>query len=52
MIDGADMAQNDVSHIPLEQCRKIFVQRDYTHGLATRFDERYPPELRGYVSCL
>jgi hypothetical protein len=38
--------------IPLDQCRKIFVQRDYTNGLFVRFMEAYPPELHGNVCLL
>jgi hypothetical protein len=36
-------------HIPLSQCRKVFVQRDYTRGLAVRFVSEFPTELQGRV---
>ncbi len=34
---------------PLNQCRKVFVQRDYTQGLCVRFYTRLPPQLENYV---
>jgi len=37
-------------HIPLAQCRKVFVQRDYTRGLAVRFVSEFPIELQGRIS--
>lgn len=49
---GALLGQRD-GRLPLNQCRKIFVQRDYTQGLAVRFYTRIPQELQtlGVVRC-
>uniref|UniRef100_A0A915ETK5 Ras modification protein ERF4 n=1 Tax=Ditylenchus dipsaci TaxID=166011 RepID=A0A915ETK5_9BILA len=36
--------------VSLDSCRKIFVDRDYSHGLPVRFIKDYPPSLDGIVS--
>uniref|UniRef100_A0A0N5AGL9 Ras modification protein ERF4 n=1 Tax=Syphacia muris TaxID=451379 RepID=A0A0N5AGL9_9BILA len=40
---------NEVT-IPLSNCHKIFVQRDYSKGLGVQFEVRYPAGLEGKIS--
>lgn len=42
--DGSEM-------VPLTQCRRVYVQRDYTNGLIVKFHTKLPQELQGKVSC-
>lgn len=43
------MKQNGTEQklLPLNQCKKIFIQRDYSQGLTVKFYTKLPPELRG-----
>ncbi|KAI1727357.1 golgin subfamily A member 7/ERF4 family domain-containing protein [Ditylenchus destructor] len=36
--------------VSLDSCRKIFVERDYSQGLAVRFIKDFPSSLEGIVS--
>lgn len=33
------------------QCLKVFIQRDYSEGTLVKFQNRFPQELEGRVSC-
>ncbi|KAE9552361.1 hypothetical protein FO519_004444 [Halicephalobus sp. NKZ332] len=35
--------------INLSECKKCFVQRDYSSGLLVRFSNEFPPELEGKI---
>uniref|UniRef100_A0A914WRP5 Ras modification protein ERF4 n=1 Tax=Plectus sambesii TaxID=2011161 RepID=A0A914WRP5_9BILA len=48
MTDMAASGSGDM-RIPLTQCRKAFVQRDYSRGLAVRFMTDFPEELQGKI---
>ncbi|UYV60387.1 GOLGA7 [Cordylochernes scorpioides] len=37
--------QND----PIQGCRKVFIQRDYSEGTNVKFQLKFPPELEGLV---
>ncbi|KAK6174503.1 hypothetical protein SNE40_017767 [Patella caerulea] len=39
----------NLAALPVNQCIKIFVQRDFTDGTAVKFQNKYPPELRGKI---
>lgn len=35
--------------IALNECKKIYIQRDYNQALAVRFTTEFPEELENYV---
>ncbi len=41
-----------VKKVALNECKKVFIQRDYGQGLAVAFCTGYPDELSGKVSHL
>ncbi|CDW51929.1 Golgin subfamily A [Trichuris trichiura] len=41
-----DVAQRNIS-VALDDCRKIFVRRDYSAGMVVKFSTKLPPELQG-----
>lgn len=49
MTDMAASGSGGDMRIPLGQCRKIFVQRDYSRGLAVRFMSDFPEEIQDKV---
>lgn len=42
---GGDKRQYETEVIILNQCRKIFIQRDYSKGLDVQFEAEYPARL-------
>ncbi|XP_052772904.1 golgin subfamily A member 7-like [Mya arenaria] len=40
---------DDLSRIPVNQCPKVFVQRDYTNGTQLAFTTKFPQELEGKI---
>lgn len=47
-----DNSASEMVKIPLNQCRKVYVQRDYSHGLNIRFQTTFPTELHGKVNLV
>uniref|UniRef100_A0A915JK98 Ras modification protein ERF4 n=1 Tax=Romanomermis culicivorax TaxID=13658 RepID=A0A915JK98_ROMCU len=37
--------------LPLSQCKKVFILRDYSQGLTVKFFTKLPTELQGYVDA-
>lgn len=47
------MAQNEMSRkVELNECRKLYVQRDYSHGLTVAFSTDFPEGLENKVFSL
>jgi hypothetical protein len=40
----------DTTRLTNEQSIKLFIQRDYSEGIAVKFQERFPSELEGKVN--
>lgn len=40
---------HEMKAIRLESCRKVFIPRDYAHGLNVHFETQFPPIFRGKV---
>ncbi|KRX82679.1 Golgin subfamily A member 7, partial [Trichinella sp. T6] len=38
-----------IMSVVLEKCQKIFIHRDYSSGMAVRFQTKIPPELVGRI---
>ncbi|ESO90358.1 hypothetical protein LOTGIDRAFT_233845 [Lottia gigantea] len=43
------MNMDAITSLPSNQCIKIFIQRDFSEGTAVKFQNKFPPELRGKV---
>lgn len=41
---------HEMKTIRLESCRKIFIPRDYSHGLNVHFETQFPMPFRGKIS--
>lgn len=35
--------------IPLDECKKVYLQRDYSHPVGIRFFNEFPDDLTDYV---
>lgn len=44
---GESLGMESLQRYPLSACRKVYVQRDYSQGLAVKFQTRLPAELEG-----
>ena len=42
--------REDEAAEPMRNYKKVFIQRDYTDGMAVRYSTKFPPELEGRVS--
>lgn len=47
--NGTQTSGEDGTSAPAPRYKKVFIQRDYSHGTAVRFQTTFPPELEGYV---
>ena len=44
--------KNNRYSIPLSECKKVYVQRDYSHPMGVKFLNEFLPDLENYVSYL
>ena len=46
---AASSSATATTTINFANCKKVFVQRDYTEGCGVKFSTKFPPELEGRI---